>query len=124
MSVHERLDAPRHYPDQDEVELVRVAFRTPALSGLGLAVLEPVDRPRPSMEGAVRAGPRSLDNGLVALTVGRDGTVTLADRRTGLLYPALLGFESLGDVGDTLPASRPAAATGSAAGAVPSTCGC
>jgi alpha-mannosidase len=97
---HERLDAPRHYPDQDEVDVVRVAFRAPALPGLGVGVLEPADRQRAAADTAVRAGPRSLDNGLLALTVARDGTVTLADRRTGLLYPALLGLESAGDAGD------------------------
>jgi alpha-mannosidase len=97
----ERLDAPRHYPDQDEVDVVRVAFRAPPLPGLGVGVLEPAERLRPASEPGVRAGPRSLDNGLVALTVGRDGTVTLADRRTGLLYPSLLGLESAGDAGDT-----------------------
>jgi len=98
---YERLDAPRHYPDQDEVDVVRVAFRTPPLPGLGLAVLEPAERQRATTETAVRAGARSLDNGLLALTVARDGTVTLADRRTGLLYPSLLGFESSGDAGDS-----------------------
>ncbi|MDQ3136150.1 MAG: hypothetical protein M3Q93_01010, partial [Gemmatimonadota bacterium] len=99
--AHERLDAPRHYPDQDEVEVVRVAFRAPALGGLGLAALQPVERPRLVGEPGVRAGARSLDNGLLALSVAWDGTVTLADRRTGLLYPALLGLETSGDVGDT-----------------------
>jgi len=101
MIGYERLDAPRHYPDQDEVDVVRVAFRAPAVPGLGVAVLEPTERQRASVETAVRAGPRSLDNGLLALTVARDGTVTLADRRTGLLYPSLLGLESAGDAGDT-----------------------
>jgi 2-O-(6-phospho-alpha-D-mannosyl)-D-glycerate hydrolase len=105
--AHERLDAPRHYPDQDEVDVTRIAFRAPALGGLGFAVLEPVDRSRAPQESGVRAGARSLDNGLVALTVGRDGTVTLADRRTGLLYPALLGLESSGDVGDTYSYAPP-----------------
>ena len=100
-SGQERLDAPRHYPDQDEVDVVRVAFRAPPLPGLGLGVLEPAERQRPAPESGVRAGPRSLDNGLVALTVSRDGSVTLADRRTGLLYPSLLGLESAGDSGDT-----------------------
>ena len=100
-TAHERLDAPRHYPDQDEVDVVRVAFRAPALGGFGLAALEPIERPRVAAEPCVRAGARSLDNGLLAFTVGRDGTVTLADRRSGLLYPALLGLESTGDVGDT-----------------------
>jgi mannosylglycerate hydrolase len=98
---YERLDAPRHYPDQDEVDQVRVAFRAPVLPGLGFAVLEPAERQRAVIDIAVRAGPRSLDNGLLALTVAQDGTVTLADRRTGLLYPSLLGFESTGDAGDT-----------------------
>jgi alpha-mannosidase len=97
----ERLDATRHYPDQDEVDLVRVAFRAPPLPGLGFTVLEGAERQRAVIDTAVRAGPRSLDNGLLALTVARDGTVTLADRRTGLLYPSLLGLESAGDAGDT-----------------------
>jgi len=100
-TAYERLDAPRHYPDQDEVDVVRVAFRAPAVPGLGVAVLEPAERQRVAMETTVRAGPRSLDNGLLALTVARDGTVTLADRRTGLLYPSLLRLESAGDAGDT-----------------------
>jgi alpha-mannosidase len=98
---YERLDAPRHYPDQDEVDVVRVAFRAPALPGLGLTVLEPAERQRAVVDTAVRAGPRSLDNGLLALTIAQDGTVTLADRRSGLLYPALLALESAGDAGDT-----------------------
>ncbi len=98
---HERLDAPRHYPDQDEVDVVRVAFQAPALGGLGVALLEPIERQRASVEGGARAAERSLDNGMLALTVGRDGTIALADRRTGLLYPSLLGLESAGDAGDT-----------------------
>jgi alpha-mannosidase len=98
---YERLDAPHHYPDQDEVDVVRVAFRAPPLPGLGFTVLEPAERQRAVVDTAVRAGPRSLDNGLLALTIAQDGTVTLADRRTGLLYPSLLGLESAGDAGDT-----------------------
>jgi alpha-mannosidase len=102
-TAHERLDASRHYPDQDEVDVVRVAFRAPPVPGLGVTIVEPSERHRPPEPGGlgVRAGARSLDNGLLALTVGRDGTVTLADRRTGLLYPSLLGLESGSDVGDT-----------------------
>jgi alpha-mannosidase len=106
--AHERLDAARHYPDQDEVDVARLAFRAPRLGGLGFAVLEPLDPSRAPAESGARTGARSLDNGLVALTVRRDGTVTLADRRTGLLYPALLGLESAGDVGDTYTYAPPA----------------
>ncbi len=107
----ERFDTPRHYPDQDEVDVTRLAFPSPALGGLGFAVLAPTDASRAPLEvaaaAAARAGARSLDNGLLALTVARDGTVTLADRRSGLLYPALLGLESGGDVGDTYTYAPP-----------------
>jgi mannosylglycerate hydrolase len=106
-SAYERLDAARHYPDQDEVEVRRVALRAPALGGFGLAVLEPARDSRPAGENGVRAGARSLDNGLIAVLVGRDGTVTLSDLRTRLLYPALLRLESSGDVGDTYTVARP-----------------
>jgi alpha-mannosidase len=106
--AHERLDAPRHYPDQDQVDLRRVAFRVPPLGGFGLEVLEPARDGRPPAEPGVRVGARSLDNGLLAVLVGRDGTVTLSDLRTRLLYPALLRFESSGDVGDTYTYAPPA----------------
>ena len=120
-SGHERLDSPRHYPDQDEVDVVRLAFRAPALAGFGLSAVEAVERPRAPPELAARAGARSLDNGLLALTVARDGTITLADRRSGLLYPSLLGLESSGDVGDTYtyaPRPRDRVARMKAAGSV------
>src|SRR5881398_3271963 len=58
----ERLDAARHYPDQDEVDWVRVALRLPAVPGLGLkcAGLTPgATRPDRAGEGAVVKG-RSL----------------------------------------------------------------
>ena len=104
----ERLDAPRHYPDQDEVDVRRVAFRVPPLGGFGLGVLGPARDGRPPVEPGVRVGARSLDNGLLAVLVGRDGTATLSDLRTRLLYPALLRFESSGDAGDTYTHAPPA----------------
>ena len=107
-TAYERLDAPRHYPDQDEVDVRRVAFRTPALGGFGLAVLETAREARAGSEAGVRAGTRSLDNGLLAILVARDGSVTLSDLRTRLLYPGLLRLESSGDVGDTYTVARPA----------------
>ena len=46
-SGQERLDAPRHYPDQDEVDVVRVAFRAPPLAGLLVVSLELDDELEP-----------------------------------------------------------------------------
>src|SRR4029079_10744664 len=43
-----RLDADRHYPDQDEVDVVRVALSAPHLVGLGFELLTP----RPGAEPA------------------------------------------------------------------------
>src|SRR5881392_2283196 len=64
----ERLDAPRHYPDQDEVDQVRIALRAPPLAGLGLATVAiasgataPRGGARPSGEGVQVKG-RSLIN--------------------------------------------------------------
>src|SRR3989449_1633483 len=37
-TVTERLDAMRHYPDCDEVDQLRVAFRAPTVPGLGVRV--------------------------------------------------------------------------------------
>src|SRR5919106_5237716 len=39
----ERLDSSRHYPDHDEVEVVRVALATPELGGFGFASKHPSD---------------------------------------------------------------------------------
>ena len=44
--THERLDSARHYPDQDEVEIVRVALAAPELDGFELSS-GPVSARRP-----------------------------------------------------------------------------
>src|SRR5207237_10772457 len=61
----ERLDAAHHYPDQDEVDEVRIAFRAPSVPGLGLASAgltvgaTAAGGARPAAEGALVKG-RSL----------------------------------------------------------------
>src|SRR5213076_1835422 len=63
----ERLDAAHHYPDQDEVDEVRIAFRAPTVPGLGLASAgltagaAVAGGTRPPGEGALVKG-RSLVN--------------------------------------------------------------
>ncbi len=93
----ERLDSARHYPDQDDVSIVRVALDTPQLNGFGL-----VSNERSDVSGAdVRTGPRRLDNGMLEVAFSPDGLVRMTDRRTGLRYERLLSLESEGDAGDT-----------------------
>ncbi|HEY7505234.1 MAG TPA: glycoside hydrolase family 38 C-terminal domain-containing protein [Gemmatimonadales bacterium] len=92
----ERLDASRHYPDQDEVDLVRVAIALPELGGFSIGRGVPRQRPAP-----VELARGKLSNGLLELSVGRNGLVELTDTRTGTRFRRLLALESEADRGDT-----------------------
>jgi alpha-mannosidase len=92
----ERLDAPRHYPDQDEVEVVRVAIALPELGGFSIGRGVPRQRPAP-----VEVARARLSNGLIEVGLGRDGLVELTDTRSGTRFRKLLALESEGDRGDT-----------------------
>lgn len=102
----ERVEAARHYPDADAVEVVRVAFESPSLCGLGMTVLR---RGRPVPVRAMhpaRADARVLANGLIEATLRADGTVSLRDCRTGERFGPLLGLEAEPDRGDTYTFER------------------
>jgi 2-O-(6-phospho-alpha-D-mannosyl)-D-glycerate hydrolase len=103
---HERLDAPNHYPDQDEVDWTRVAFRAPELGGLGLMNLYPGEGHAPTGNGAWLRG-RTLGNELLEIRVGSTGGLQLRDRRTRQRYRDLFAVESGGDAGDTYTYSPP-----------------
>jgi mannosylglycerate hydrolase len=92
----ERLDAARHYPDQDEVEFVRVALALPELGGFSLRVAGQDAGP-----AAVEVARGRLSNGLLDVGLGRDGLIELADLRTGARFRGLLALESEDDRGDT-----------------------
>src|SRR5207237_1457368 len=86
----ERLDAPRHYPDQDEVDQVRIALRAPPLAGLGLATVAiasgapaPAGGARPS-GGGVHVKGRSLVNHWIEAAPEPAGAVAPPDPRRGL----------------------------------------
>jgi mannosylglycerate hydrolase len=104
----ERLDAAHHYPDQDEVTLVRVAFRSPELGGFGFAELPGADE-QGALEPVelVRVSHSRIANGLVEVRVRRNGTVAFRDRRSGAELSGLFGVESGGDVGDTYSYAPP-----------------
>lgn len=98
----ERRDAPRHYPDQDEVERVRFALPLPrSLPGMTLRLFEPVQDPAEPMEEFVAAGPRRVWNARMVATVERTGTVELEEPVSGMRYGGLLRLESEPDQGDS-----------------------
>ena len=95
-SGSERLDSARHYPDQDEVELVRIALVLPELGGFSVRIGAGGEAPVP-----VRVKSGRLGNGLLEVGLGSGGRVELTDVRSGSRFPGLLALESEGDRGDT-----------------------
>ncbi len=98
--AHRRLDADRHDPDQDEVDVVRVAFALERVGPLGWTELATIDR-RSRPAGDVRARGATLANALVDVAVGRGGALSLLDRTSGERYEGLLRLEDEADAGDT-----------------------
>jgi mannosylglycerate hydrolase len=101
--AHERLDADRYYPDQDEVDVVRVAFEPSPIEGLGMQALLCGSRARPPRReaGSVSARGRRLANANVSVELGEGGAVALADRHAGVRLGGLLRLESSLDAGDS-----------------------
>ncbi len=97
----ERLDARRHYPDQDEVDRVRIALRAPPIPGFGTAILTPGAPQAARAEDAALVQARSLVNRHVVVTLDRTGALLLYDRASGARWLDVLRLESEGDAGDT-----------------------
>ncbi len=93
----ERLDSARHYPDQDAVDVLRVAIAAPRLTGFGLSAAGRSDQ----LHGVVTHRGGALDNGMVRVEITADGLVSLTDHRTGARHERLLRLESDSDSGDT-----------------------
>jgi mannosylglycerate hydrolase len=104
--AQERLDAPHHYPDQDEVDWTRVAFRAPDIGGFGLMTLDVGDGSASPRGGAWLKG-RSLGNEFLDVSVGPTGSLLLRDRRSKQTYRDVFSLESSGDVGDTYTFAAP-----------------
>src|ERR1043166_5751474 len=99
-----RKDADRHYPDQDEVDRVWVAFRVAKIRGRGVVSLAP-KRVRRSLQGetveAREVGRMGLlANRAVVVRISRTGTLMIEDRRTGAEYCRLCELMDESDAGD------------------------
>jgi 2-O-(6-phospho-alpha-D-mannosyl)-D-glycerate hydrolase len=108
--TQERGDALRHYPDQDEVDQVRVAFRAPAVPGLGVVALHTKGGAGVASDKgeSVRVRGRSLENRFVEVSFESSGALTIVDRRRNERYTDLLHLESGGDAGDAYSYCPPA----------------
>ncbi|MDQ3222013.1 MAG: hypothetical protein M3Q75_00820 [Gemmatimonadota bacterium] len=100
-SGQERLDAPHHYPDQDEVDWTRVAFRAPEVGGLGLVALEAGEHLSVPLRGTAWQRGRTLGNEFLEVKIAPNGSLQLLDRRNGQRFRELFLLESGGDTGDS-----------------------
>ncbi len=106
--TEERIDGTRHYPDQDEVDQVRIAFRAPPVPGLGITALTTGPAAPLSRAEEARVRGRSLENRFVEVTIEANGALTLLDRRRNERYGELLRLEDAGDAGDAYTYAPPA----------------
>ena len=105
----ERRDAMRHYPDQDEVDRVWVAFRAPEVPASGLGSLAPRAMRQAPPPAGLETGEGLLANRRMAVHLSPIGALGLEDRRTGERYDGLARLEDEPDAGDTYTFSRGAA---------------
>ena len=96
----------RHYPDQDEVDRVWIAFRAPAVAALGTRSLSPRAGEHSLEESGVTVEHGQLANGLVSVRVSRSGILALEDLRNGERYTELCDLEDEADRGDCYTFSR------------------
>ncbi|MFL5578131.1 MAG: glycoside hydrolase family 38 C-terminal domain-containing protein [Gemmatimonadaceae bacterium] len=115
---HDRIESPRHYPDDDLVEAARAVVWVPPMAGYGTRSYELVERVAPAPApppgvAPVTARDLTLSNGLLTLSVGADGEISLdAPALPGASITPLLRFEDVGDGGDLYtpsPVGRPVA---------------
>jgi alpha-mannosidase len=96
----ERIDAARHYPDQDEVDRVLVALQLPPLPGLGFGHFSLRRGQETPVAAKLEAGAGRLANEFVEVQAGEDGRVDLFDRRTGERYRDIARLIDERDLGD------------------------
>jgi alpha-mannosidase len=94
----------------DQEEFLKFAIQVHEAPALGTKRLdlqieeEPTEAPS---DGSVECEANTLENNLVRVEVGKNGTILLKDKRTGEEYSGLLEFEDTGDVGDEYDYSPP-----------------
>src|SRR5207302_481892 len=99
---HDRIEAPRHYPDDDIVESASAVLWVPPIAGFEVVAFPIVSDASSALADGpahpARTGDRSLTNGLVAVTV--DGRGQVAVDAGSARIESLVGFEDVGDAGD------------------------
>jgi mannosylglycerate hydrolase len=103
----DRVESPRHYPDNDRVEVARCVTWAEQVPGYGIIALpvgdatSPVEtRSAPLPVSPVRATAQALDNGIVRVTLDGGGAIRMELVEHGGAWTRLIRFEDVGDAGD------------------------
>jgi hypothetical protein len=98
---YELIESPRHYPDDDRVQLFDVAAWVPEVPAYGVRCFPHRRRPRTTeIPHPAEAADRVLTNGRIRVAIGEGARITLADAELGRTVPDLLWWECVEDLGD------------------------
>jgi hypothetical protein len=100
--THDRVESPRHYPDNDLVEVTTAVAWVPPVAGYGTHgfALDAVPMSPVSAPAAVRASANVLDNGILTVAIDEAGNLAIASVPLGARVAGVLHFEDVPDVGD------------------------
>ena len=100
--ANRRIESPRHYPDNDLVEIRRVVAWLPTVAPYAVTPLA-LDEGRGSVapnEGVVTVTSETIDNGVVRVALEADGTITLGAANDSWSVGGAIAIEDVGDRGD------------------------
>jgi hypothetical protein len=100
--AHDRVESPRHYPDNDLVEVTTAVAWVAPVEGYGTRTfaLDSVPAPPASPPQHVRASGSVLDNGILTVGIDDAGNLAIASIPLGARVAGVLHFEDIPDVGD------------------------
>ena len=100
--ANRRTESPRHYPDNDLVEVRRVVAWVPPVAGYSVAAL-PLDEGKAATtlaDPSVTAGSEMLDNGILRVHLEVDRTISIAAVDGSWSVARAIAIENVGDRGD------------------------
>ena len=96
------------YPAQSRVDRIGLLVETRTLPSLAWSSFSVASSARGAASSSrLRVRGRTMENDSVRITVRRDGTLDIVDKKSGQLFPGVHRFEDGGDVGDEYSYSPP-----------------
>ena len=103
---HDRTEAPRHYPDDDIVQVSEMLAWIPEVPGYGVRCFPHQKRSRRSdIPNPAHVEGSSIGNGLVSVSIDSAGRVTITDAVMNRSVDNALRWDSSTDLGDLYTAS-------------------